>query len=210
MKKIIILFNITLLSFGVFAQLTIEEAVMARSIGLTPNGLSQLQWMAETDKVTHVEDNKLIEIDLRGKSKTLLTLEKLNKVLPSPLKRFPDISWDNTMSFSFVNDNQRLTYSLKSRKLSSQILPQDTDAENMDNTTDGKQAFTRLNNLYVNNGKDTQTITNHPDGIVAGQAIARYEFGIGKGTFWRTEVRMTSTPHDVHSFITTTPSNVHY
>lgn len=182
MKKLVLLFTITIVGLSSIAQLTVEEAVMARSKGLTPDRLSQLQWMGDTDKVTHVEDNELIVIDLKGKSKTLLTLDKLNKALPSPMKRFPYISWENATSFSFDKDGERLTYNLKSRKLTSKMLPE--DAENMDSTDDGKHAFTRLNNLYVQSGKATQTVTNHPEGIVAGQAIARYEFGIGKGTFW--------------------------
>ena len=182
MKTLALLFTSTIFSLNAFAQLNVEEAVMARSKGLTPDQLSQLQWMGDAEKVTHVKDNELIVIDMKGKSKTLLTLDKLNKALPSPMKRFPYISWEDATSFSFNKDGKQLTYNIKSRKLTSQILPK--DVENMDSTEDGKHAFTRLNNLYVQKGKDTQGVTNHPEGIVAGQAIARYEFGIGKGTFW--------------------------
>ena len=61
------------------------------------------------------------------------------------------------------------------------------EAANVELAPDRKKlSYTKENNLYVANLKSPSlAVTNHTDkNIVSGQAIARYEFGIRKGTFW--------------------------
>ncbi|MGB1031319.1 MAG: DPP IV N-terminal domain-containing protein, partial [Flavobacteriales bacterium] len=166
-------------------NISVEEAVLARQNNLYPSSLSQLQWLADENSYSYVKDDELIIGSYKGKEKTALTLEKLNKFCNLELSKFPRITWKEGRTFSFKNSGNQIVVSIKAGKTSSTILPE--DAENSDVHSNGSIAFTRSNNLFlVSDGKETQITNNSPE-VVSGQAFARYEFGIAKGIFWNNE-----------------------
>ena len=88
------------------------------------------------------------------------------------------------MTFNY--NNTIVTYHFKNKTIS-ETIGYPTEAENTDfNDNAHAIAYTIDNNLYVATSSDPKiAITNYEDkNIVSGQAIARSEFGITKGTFW--------------------------
>ncbi len=186
MKKII-LFLLVVSSFNVFSQkkdLTLNDAVLAYYKGLYPKSIANLQWVAN-HKYLHSENNNFIITDHTTKEKKILSLETLQKEYPS-LKKLPRLLHIDSDKLIF-----RLKNSIKSYAYNENIaydsVSFDEKAQNLDfNEKFGVLAYTIDNNLFIATSLVPKVvITNFTDkNIVAGQAIARYEFGISKGTFW--------------------------
>ena len=126
------------------------------------------------------------------KDKELLSLEKLNEVMEAgELEKapyFPSIQWESKNTFSFQNGNTRVCFNIKDMKVS-QSLEMPENAENADvSPKKDAIAYTIGNNLSYINAEKSNQITNHRDlELVAGQTVARNEFGIEKGIFWSPE-----------------------
>ncbi|NNE55514.1 MAG: prolyl oligopeptidase family serine peptidase [Flavobacteriales bacterium] len=113
-----------------------------------------------------------------------MTLAQLNKALPVELKRFPSVLWLNSRSFYFTNGATIYEVDAK-KKQAKTILAYSESASNTDYHSGAQTlAYTIGNDLYIQDENGERRITENADGIVSGQAIARYEFGIVKGTFW--------------------------
>ena len=168
---------------GFSQKLTIEDAVLARSKGLTPDALSQLRWTKDGNTFSYVEDDALMLGTSKGAVKKKLTLEQINKVTGLTLKRFPYFSWEEGQKLSFNHQGKAYLVDLSGKRFSSSDLPEDAENSDVHKETNSI-AFTRVNNLFVQANGEVKQVTNNEEGIVSGQAIARYEFGIGKGTFW--------------------------
>lgn len=164
-------------------EITIEQAVMGRSNDLYPSGKKQLKWKKNGSTFTFVEDGKLMQEGLKGKAKKISTKENLEAILGFDLKRIPSYSWDENGRFVFERDQLRYSVDLRRKKFTTQTIPEDAQHRDRHDAT-GAVAFTRGQNLYISKNGKERPITNNPEGVVAGQAIARYEFGITKGTFW--------------------------
>ncbi len=164
-------------------EITLEQAVMGRAEGLYPDGKEQLQWKKDGSSFTFVEDKHLMQESLKGKAKKILSKEDLESILGFDLKRFPYYSWDENGRLVFERDDKRYSVDLRRKNFTTQALPEDAQNQDMHEAS-GAIAFTRGQNLYISKDGKERPITNNPEGVVAGQAIARYEFGITKGTFW--------------------------
>ena len=164
--------------------LTVEEAVMGQYGEFAPSSLSQLQWTKRKGIYSHVKEETLVMTQAKsGRAQLSLKLEDLNSALGLEMKRFPRISWKETNAFEFSHSGAWYRYDVKSKK-GNKMQERPENSANHSFSERGTMAFTRDNNLYLLlNGKEVQ-VTNHPEGIVAGQAIARYEFGITQGIFW--------------------------
>ena len=192
MKKnlaIFLLFFVTLLTAQDLKHLTLEDAVMGFYKDLYPEQKS-LQWVDQTDdyilienEVVYIQSASHPELERRA---PVLSLDDLQKVIPS-LKSMPtSFTKITSEEIYFTHNNSFFRYHYKSKIISNEIsFPE--EAENID-VTSGPMAvaYTIDNNLYVaNSSKSKIVVTNSEDkDIVSGQAIARSEFGIRKGTFW--------------------------
>jgi len=186
MKKIITVITLFLLFQGFSQQkeLTLNDAVLGYYKGLYPKTMSSLQWVSEA-KYIYKEGDAYIIKDIKLKTEEKIELATLQKS-DTTLKRLPRfVSIDET-NMIFRNKNTMVTYNYKTNEEISK-LTFDEKASNINfNTKNGNLAYTIDNNLYVATATSPKTVvTNFTDkNIVAGQAIARYEFGISKGIFW--------------------------
>lgn len=194
MKNIFLV--LALASFiGAFAQqkdLTLEEAILSRSKGLTPENMSGIKWMKGANNYVFSEENELVIKSVDGKVISKIGLEMFNKMYPE-LKAIPRVSHISTTELIFQHKNQMIHFDyVNGKELSN--TPYSEKGVNKDyNKINKVLAYTINNNLFISKalkgGKSFESqslpVTNNEDkNIVSGQAIHRYEFGIYKGIFW--------------------------
>lgn len=184
-------------SFTLFAQskkLTIEDCVLRGKTTLSPEKLTQPQWiegrsaLIYTRKINGVE--RLYKYDWKRKpANTIWTLTKFNdafrKRKMDTLKRFPVIQKATSEYFQFVNENYLLRYDYRKDSIVMTLLI-DKNAENIDISKSNTIAFTVENNLFVKT-IDGKNYTISEDGsldLVYGKSVHRDEYGIKKGTYW--------------------------
>jgi len=184
MKKLI-----TILSFLLFFQgftqqkeLTINDAVLGYYKGLYPKSMPSLQFVNETNYVYREGTDYIIK-DLVNSTEEKISLENLQKNY-ADLKRLPRIMEIDENNITFTKGNAVIVYDYKNNQEITKTT-YDEKAQNND-FKNNKVAYTIDNNLYIATADNAKiAITNFTDkNIVSGQAIARYEFGISKGTFW--------------------------
>ncbi len=189
MKKIgsiLLLFGFLVLTAQEKKQLTLEDAVLGYYKGLYPKRLINLQWSENADEFVYRTDTSFVIKDARNRKIAEIGLADLRKSLPGlTLKRLPYLRGFGYGKLFFKVDTNVVFLPYKSMK--AEVIPLNANAENIDADLRYNQvAFTMDNNLYVatkNKGIQAVTSEKNPD-IVSGQAIARNEFGITKGTFW--------------------------
>jgi len=202
MKKILFLMFFLGTSFVMQAQsatktplkeLTLEAAIMEQRSTLAPERIPGLQWIAETDELSHFskDGSELIKVPVNDKNKitTIADLKTINATFGLALKRFPRISWTNKNEFYFRSGNAYYSYNAADRK-GKTILEFPKEATNVDFDPVNKMAaYTIDNNLYIATPETPKKVVFESDdpNIVTGQAIARFEFGISKGTFWSSQ-----------------------
>jgi dipeptidyl-peptidase 4 len=189
--KLIFAFSLILFYSANYAQtkvLTLEDAYTKRA--LYPKYMSQLQWIAKSDKFSYVDLKCLIEGNtINEKRDTVLRLTVLNDAIKSigdaDLSAFPDISWIDENTFYFNENNKIYTYNIPGKKIDA-INTVNENAENTDITEKTLYAaYTVKNNLYVSvKGKEYAVTSDTNINIVNGKSVHRDEFGITKGTFW--------------------------
>lgn len=201
MKKI--LFLMLLLGASIFAQaqsaitaplkeLTLEAAVMQQRSSLAPERINNLQWIKEINALSKIskDGSELVKINIKGDATERISdLKTINAALGLALKRFPRVSWTNKNEFYFRSGNAYYSFNTAEQK-GSKILEFPAGAANVDFDPIIKTAaYTIGNNLYIANSATQQKTVFESDdpNIVTGQAIARYEFGISKGTFWSSQ-----------------------
>ena len=176
-----------------FAQekkhLTVSDAVLGYYKGLYPQHKSY-QWISGSNEIAIKNKNSLFATSAMHpefeKKTAFLTLEELQKTYPE-VKRFPyrfDTITAETVTFSQANTVY--TYNYIQDKAISAIKTPETAANNEYNAKANAVAYTIDNNLYIaTTTNDKLAVTTIADkNIVSGQAIARSEMGITKGTFW--------------------------
>lgn len=184
LTTIIILLLFILNGFSQQKDLSLNDAVLGYSKGLYPKSMASLQWINDT-KYLYAEKNSFIIKDIVTKNSDEILLSNLQKTY-SNLKNLPQIIHIDDSNLTFQNEKSIVTYDYKTNKEVSKTTF-DNKAKNNDfYQKNGNTAYTIDNNLYIattNNLKIPITKFTNKN-IVAGQAIARYEFGISKGTFW--------------------------
>jgi len=186
MKKAITLLSILFLFQG-YAQekeLTLNDAVLGYYKGLYPKSMNGLQWLSPI-KYVYSEANTYVIKDVEGKTEEKITIANFQKTFPD-IKRVPRIMAIDESTITFKKENTIYQYNYKTEAIISQVTTE-ADSNNSDyNKTANAVAYTLDNNLYIATKNNTKTaITTFTDtNIVAGKAIARYEFGISKGIFW--------------------------
>ncbi len=185
MKKLLlaaILCGITLPSMAQ-NELNLEDAVIGRWTKYRTENLSNLQWQPETDNYSYIDSDTLLRITALDGTSNSITKSQLGL---AELKRFPYINWTSKSDFQFGLKNTVYSYSTKTGKTET-VLSHDATAANMDKSpTQKSMAYTVGNSLYIATDKKSKVKVAESDeeGIVYGQAVHRYEFGISKGTYW--------------------------
>ncbi len=184
MKRIFLLSALLFFAFTLFAQkITIEEAVMLQRSELGPERMKQVQWVEDADFWSHIEDNTLKVMSPDNKEQHSVSLSELNKLIDGKLKSFPSVTWLSQNICYFADGRQYYKLNVADKVVSKWVT--EPIGENMEfHEGTGNFAFTQANNVVVSTGEREYRVTNLEKGIVAGQAIARYEFGISKGLFW--------------------------
>ncbi|MGI9526585.1 MAG: DPP IV N-terminal domain-containing protein, partial [Weeksellaceae bacterium] len=164
--------------------LTLEDATLGYWKGLYPEQLQSLQWSQDNNTYIYIQNNELIYGDAESNQQSsIYSLENLQKAYPQ-LKRFPSIKNVTSSGFDFHMDGMNSFNTKTSEKYR---ISTDENGENQDYSRKAKAiAYTLDNNLYIATADNPKiTVTNFDDkNIVSGQAIARSEYGISKGTFW--------------------------
>lgn len=170
----------------VFAQktpLTIEESVTGAWSTYAPERLSGLQWVAGSDGWSYTENDTLKVIGGNGLLKFALSLDQLNSMAQTEMKRFPQPTWLDPGTFRFRTGNTWYNFEFRSKAVKKAFEVE--EGEHFTFSENGEHlAFTVDNNVYLSSENEVRQVTHHPEGIVAGQGIARYEFGISEGLFW--------------------------
>lgn len=199
MKKYWFTLMLAACSFTTFAQdantselkdLTLKDAVIGRWTYLAPENLSLLNWIPNTDYYTYVGKEEKEQVLYKasakgGKAKKVLTTSQLAEKSGLEMKRFPRISWIAKDKFSFIAKGNLYNFSIKSNTIE-KIAPLDEQMHSMDvDPTTQSIAYTKENNIFIQNGEtNVQVTTDGKEGLVNGEAVHRYEFGISKGLFW--------------------------
>lgn len=167
-------------------ELTLKEAVLGGWGHLAPERLQQINWIPNTDYYAFLKEDVLVKRKATSKKNIkLVDLKSLSAKLSDELKRFPRIHWLNSTEFYFTYKHTIYVYNIKSKSLSSKTsFDQKATHTDIDKKT-FNVAYTADHNLYIQKGKDAIQVTKDGgNGIINGEAVHRYEFGIYKGTFW--------------------------
>lgn len=185
MKKIVYLF--VFLSITVFAQkkeLSLDDAVLGYYKGLYPQTLRNLQWVKNENTFLYQKNDEIIFKNIKNEVQKRIKKEDFLIIFPKR-KNLPYIETVTTDFIKFSEPNKIILYNYNHQSYKTISLP--PDAQNLDFCIKNKKvAYTLNNNLYLadfKNKKIPVAVFNNSN-IVSGQAIARSEFGITKGTFW--------------------------
>jgi len=191
-KQLLLLLVLVCFMQTTFAQqkeLTLEDAVIGRWTKLAPDRISGLQWVADTELMSYYSKDRTKVLVRRPAISTPpmeIAVADINTALGLELKRMPAINWLSKESFYFRSKYTYYEYNT-TNKTGKSVCAIPEDATNVDYQEDQNfAAFTTANNLYImkDNGEDREVAVSLDPNIVSGQAIARQEFGITKGTFW--------------------------
>ncbi|MEM9820428.1 MAG: DPP IV N-terminal domain-containing protein [Bacteroidota bacterium] len=168
-------------------EIKLNDAIL--SPGLRPERVSGLQWIAEADAWSlYTPDRRaLLRQSLGSTSKeTIASVEEVNAACQLELQRLPGITWMEADRFYFHSGDAYYAYEIKTKK-GYRLLSHPTKAANADFVARyDRLAYTIDNSLFIaKSGNPQIEVVNNTDAnVTSGQAIARYEFGISKGTFW--------------------------
>ena len=171
-------------------QLTLSDAVLKAGSELAPDDLRGLQWIPGSHHFSYISlDGRTLMragVDFRDDS-VLLHLDSLSIATGiKGLSKFPDFTWLDARTAVFAHSGTYYKVSLPG----SGAIPLFTlsdGAANPDLHAGTLQlAYTSGCNLRIlDEEHGDRALTYFTDAaIVSGQAIARVEFGISKGTFW--------------------------
>lgn len=185
--------------------LTLNDVVSGGSnySSFFPKGLNNLQW-ADGQHYSYVKDDStLVLFNVNGKETTLLTSQMLRQMDSTYSgNTIPHYKWHNGQEIELILYGKRLFYNHITQTHWQISYPK--EAQNIDVAYKTKQlAYTIDNNLfYATSNAQKKTITNDPDtGIVNGQSVHRYEFGIMKGTFWSPDGKRLAFYHKDESMV---------
>lgn len=172
------------------SELTLEKAIFSSE--MRPQKLSGLAFFPDSKKIGFWRgQNFLTQTISSAKSEpqiqfSLLDLNtRLTELGYTSLSTRPAFEIKSNDELLFLHSNQLFLLSISTQKIEV-IAEWSEKAENTELSPKfDKIAFTKKNNLYTQIHDRTVEITRYEDpNRLAGQAIARYEFGISKGTFW--------------------------
>jgi dipeptidyl-peptidase-4 len=170
-------------------QMTLEDAILGRYMGLNPETLNGLSWKNENTFTYLKNDTLWLETAKKDGKTPLISRDEINTLLKNfpetELRNFPSYSWLNNSELLLQNAREFWVINPEKKEVVYTIsLPQ--EAENAVFSTTGKfVTYTKGNDLFVSfaNGKQTQITSDGGNGIVNGKSVHRNEFGISGGIF---------------------------
>ncbi len=192
MTRITLLFAVLLISLQIQAQekqdLTLSDAILKQRSSLAPKSIAGITWIS-ADLFAARNDDKGVTIrNTKGKEVHTTSVSDLNVVLRKSgidtLKSVRPYAWmDGQMVLKLSSGLYKYDYKANSLTLHLEI-PE--DAENLTfSDASGYLAYTLGQNVFVSTPHSKMQVTNHEiEGISAGIAIHRSEFGIVNGLFW--------------------------
>ena len=186
MKKITY-FLLFILAWHMGAQqkeLSLKDAVLGYYKGLYPKTLRNMQWLKNTDNFLYNDGQQILIKNVDNQVVKKIDLTQIAQDLKD-LNRLPYIETATDQDLVFTHGNAKILYDYNTGQTARINYPE--KAQNFDyNPTHKYLAYTIDNNLYLANLDTAQIPVAVFDNknIVSGQAIARSEFGITKGTFW--------------------------
>lgn len=178
-------------AIGQNKTLTLEDAVMNQWRSFYPKQLRGVAAVPTEAKFTFIDAAKKAYMvqGLKAKRATVLFEQKaLAAAFELELRYLPKLTWVDatTFYFSYGGHTGIATIDPKGVLSKKAWLKAPKGANTEFNLAAKAFAYTKGNNLFVlEEGGAEKAVTNNTDkNIVSGQAIARYEFGISKGTFW--------------------------
>ncbi len=184
--KIKVFITLVFLSFSLTAQkeLTLSDAVMQQYRGFYPEHLIGFSWIPATSDYSYLDKYTKLMRGTVGKNdaKNILEISQLNDKAGVKLQYFSNLSWLSKDEFTVNDGKSFVLYNVTTNTAKSWEI----DGENaLMNWKNKAIAFTVDNNVHVQHNGKTVAVTSHLDkNIVAGQTIARNEFGINTGLFW--------------------------
>jgi dipeptidyl-peptidase-4 len=194
MKKIVVslvLLSITLTGISQKSTLTLKDAVLNQFRLYGPDRINSFSWIPGTDAYSFLSkkaDTLYTSKPSATTNSVVFTLADLNSVAKLKLSNLMGISWLNQQEVLVVDGTNYIAYNQQTKKARViQVLAEEAQ-NNLFHEKSEAIAYTIENNVFVQNKLGTKfQVTSHTDkNIVAGQSIARNEFGISGGLFWST------------------------
>jgi dipeptidyl-peptidase-4 len=194
MKKIVVslvLLSITLTGISQKSTLTLKDAVLNQFRLYGPDRINSFSWIPGTDAYSFLSkkaDTLYTSKPSATSNSVVFTLADLNSVAKLKLSNLMGISWLNQQEVLVVDGANYMAFNQQTKKARViQILAEEAQ-NNLFHEKSEAIAYTIENNVFVQNKLGTKfQVTSHTDkNIVAGQSIARNEFGISGGLFWST------------------------
>jgi dipeptidyl-peptidase 4 len=167
-------------------ELTLEESVLGQYRQFYPEHIFGFEWIPKSTNYSYLDG--YVNLKKGGlnstEEKTILTIADVNAALGAQLYYFQNFKWKSATKF-YVGDEQNY-YLFNLETKSGSTIKLDPGAANADlHVNSARVAYTVDNNLFIADSKSSHSVTKNTNiEIVSGQAIARSEMGITKGTFW--------------------------
>ncbi len=187
MKQICLILFVAfqVVSFAQKKELKLDVAVMQQR-SLVTEKMYFFKWIPNTTEYSYLEKFTNLAIGSATKpAKKALTISEFNLSVGAELNWFSNFEWLSSDEFMVNDGNHFYTYNRKLNKGKQWA----SIAENAANATLSSNhqaiAYTVDNQIEIWKDGAVTKVTHHQDkNIVAGQSIARNEFGIGGGLFW--------------------------
>ena len=194
MKKIVVslvLLSITLTGISQKSTLTLKDAVLNQFRLYGPDRINSFNWIPGTDAYSFLSkkaDTLYTSKPSATSNSVVFTLADLNSAAKLKLSNLMGISWLNQQEVLVVDGTNYIAYNQQTKKARVIQMIAEEAQNNLFHEKSEAIAYTIENNVFVQNKLGTKfQVTSHTDkNIVAGQSIARNEFGISGGLFWST------------------------
>ena len=200
--------------FATAKDFTLKQAVNDSRKALAPKTLKQLNWIPQRLAYSYVKQDRICDVLIgvypTKEDSVLLRLKDLNDNIIEAynweaLKHFPALTWVDSKTIFFKHENHYLEYEIGNGL--TKVLAYDEAAANHDYLPKHKLlAFTVEQDLFIKNGEALiEVAKSDKDGLMFGQAVHRYEFGISKGTFWSPKAKQLAFYKKDESMVTDYP-----
>lgn len=187
---LVVLLVMTTVSVAQKTPLTLKESILGQWRQFYPKQPIGLQWIPDAQNFTFMNDSRtaiMMQSAKKATAQKIMDKETLEAATGMEFNYLPRIMWSSANEFDFRYENT--VYFMSWNKNEVKLLDKTITVKsaNQDFHKPTRQiAYTQENNLYIQDasGGKVEVVYNKNKNIVTGQAIARYEFGIGKGTFW--------------------------
>lgn len=188
-KLTIFTLSIILLGLSAFSQkdLNLDDAVMNQYRKYAPDRIANFKWIPNSNDYSYLDEGrtKLVRSNpSTEKVTTLIDISEVNEMMNTSYDIFYSVSWLNKNEILLEDGFSFIKINLETKKGEGYWTDAGEHSFSFEPNS-GKLAFCVNNNVWIRGNENDGPVTNNSDpNIVAGQAIARSEFGITNGLFW--------------------------